>query len=155
MSQISETKNALLLASLNEEIQELHHRLYPDKFKPYNKIPIERAFEEMLGRGDAKAFVALHKGMAVGYVLVVLKEIPENPFQNGQKHLLVDQLVVLKEHRGLGIGKMLLDHALLFATGQGASCVQLNHWAANNEARSFFSKHGFSCCREIMERQLS
>jgi hypothetical protein len=40
MIKVLETKDYNLIAEMNEEVQLLHHKLYPEIFKPYNNIEV-------------------------------------------------------------------------------------------------------------------
>ena len=152
--QISKTNDYKLLASLNKEVQELHCSLYPNIFKPYNEQNVVSFFKEILAQKNAKAFVAYSGKKVVGYIVLFLKEVPENPFQYSQRFILIDQIGVKSEFRKNGIGKLLLDKATETAKEKHLKMIRLNHWTMNNDARDFFYKHGFSYFNENMWKSL-
>ena len=152
--QISETKDHELLAILNKEVQELHHSLYPNIFKPYNQEGINSFFKETLEQNTTKAFVAYMGKEAAGYIILFLREVPENPFQYSQRFILIDQIGVKSEFRKNSIGKLLLDKVYEIAKEEDFKMIRLNHWTMNNMPRAFFSKHGFSYFNEQMWKLL-
>ncbi|HEY6162922.1 MAG TPA: GNAT family N-acetyltransferase [Bacteroidia bacterium] len=143
-----------LLAALNEEAQTLHHKLYPQLFKPYNKTEASEFFKKTLGDKDAKAFVVFENGQALGYIFLFIKVIPENTFIHAKHFILLDQVSVLEKHRGRGIGKLLIDHAISFARSLHLNRIELNHWSLNEPARNFFNKCGFEYFNEKMAMDL-
>ncbi|NDI99307.1 GNAT family N-acetyltransferase [Flavobacterium sp. LaA7.5] len=151
---ITDTKDYELLATLNKEVQELHYALYPDVFKPYSQEDVISFFKEVLNQNSTKAFVAYSDKEIAGYILLFLKELPENPFQYAQKFLLIDQILICDSYRKKGIGKLLLEKADEVAQEAGLKIIRLNHWTLNNDARNFFGKNGFSYFNEHMHKNI-
>jgi diamine N-acetyltransferase len=110
--QIRETNDAALLASLNEQVQQLHHELYPEVFKPFDPEAITVFFESLFVEREAKAFLAVDGETVLGYVLLLVVDKKENPFQYERSYLELDQLLVLEEYRGIGIAKLLLEQTI-------------------------------------------
>ncbi len=152
--QISETKDCELLATLNKEVQELHHTLYPNVFKPYHWENTTSFFKDVLKQSSTKAFIATTQGNIAGYMLLFLKELPENPFQHPQQFLLIDQILVCNSYRKRGIGRLLIEKAEGIAQEVGLKNIRLNHWTMNNDARNFFNKYGFRYFNEHMHKSI-
>ena len=55
MIEIKETKDPILLATLNEEIQTYHHTIHPNIFKPYDKEAILSFFVTTLNSENTAA----------------------------------------------------------------------------------------------------
>lgn len=153
-AEVKQTHDYRLVAKLNKEVQGLHHRLYPEVFKPYDEEAVSVFFRDGLNNENTKAFIAYDNGEAAGYVLVFVKDFNENPFQYARRFLLIDQLLVAEKFRGKGIGKLLLDKVFEVAKELSVNHIRLNHWTLNKEARSFFSKHGFEYYSENMFREI-
>lgn len=148
---ITETTSDLnLLAKLCEEVQTLHHKLYPDIFKPYSKADVLAGLQYVFGKGNATAFVAILDERPVGYVIVVKNEIAETPYAYGRYILSVDQLLVLDGYRGRGIGNLLMERAEAFALEHNIARIELSHWAENENAAAFFMGHGYSYASQRM-----
>ncbi|WP_297332095.1 GNAT family N-acetyltransferase [Flavobacterium sp.] len=153
MIHIHQTHDYELLASLNREVQEHHHFLYPDVFKPYDKDTVLPFYKEAL-KNKGYAFVADFDNKPAGYVLLFIKELPENLFQYAQHFLLIDQIGTLKDFRGKGIASALLQKAAEFAKENGTNQMRLNHWTMNENAGALFLKNGFTYFNENMWKYL-
>ena len=150
MIKVLETKDYNLIAEMNEEVQLLHHKLYPEIFKPYNNSEVAKFFKDILTKETVKAFVAIENEKMLGYVLMFVNSFMENPFQSKREFILLDQILVLENARSKGIGKLLLDEVFTFAKSLNINVVELNHWTLNESARLFFNKNGFKYQKEIM-----
>lgn len=150
MIEILETKDYILLAELNEEIQSFHSENFPDVFKPYNIEAIAEYFKNALVSENIVAYIAIDNGIAVAYILLNIVNFPENPFQYSRKYILLDQILVLKSHQSKGIGSKLLDAVYTLAKSKNINLVELNHWTKNESARVFFNKCGFIYYNERM-----
>jgi len=152
MIRILETKDYDLLANLNEEIQTFHHNMQPNIFKPYDKEPIKDFFKNTLNAENVAAFIAQKNESIVGYVLLFIIEVADNPFQYTRTFVLLDQILVLKKHQGKGVGKLLLETALSYAKEKNIDRIELNHWSLNASARKFFTQNKFEYFNEKMWR---
>lgn len=150
MITLSETKDHLLLAELNEEVQNFHYNIHPNIFKPYNREAVGKYFETVIKNENAVAFIAKENDAILGYVLVYKIEFPENPFQYARSYVLIDQILVLKQHQGKGIGGMFLSAVYDFAQKNSVNQIELNHWTLNDSARNFFNKNKFTYYNEKM-----
>ncbi|MEO0473137.1 MAG: GNAT family N-acetyltransferase, partial [Bacteroidota bacterium] len=93
-----------LLARLNESVQQLHHQMYPEVFKPYDKVGIEAWMKQIFEREQAEAFVAWQEDQAVGYLVYRILEKPENAFKYADRILYIDQIYVAPGARKSGLG---------------------------------------------------
>jgi GNAT superfamily N-acetyltransferase len=144
MIAIKETTDAEFLADLNKEVQELHHKLYPEIFRPYVKEEIAKAIKKMLGGREAKAFVAYEGDEPAGYAIIFISRFNQNAFQVARSAMQVDQFAVLEKFRRKGVGKKLLGFLTELAKKEKLNRIDLNHWEKNDSARAFFGKNGFA-----------
>jgi len=147
---IVQTNDYGLLTKLNEEIQTLHHNIHPQIFKPYNKEAINNFFKTTLNNENVIAFIAQENETTLGYALLFKIYFADNPFQYARSFILLDQILVLNQYRGKGVGKLLLDATFSFAKENNIYFVELNHWTMNDSARKFFSKNKFEYYNEKM-----
>jgi len=152
--EIKRTKDQMALASLNEEIQSLHHKLYPKDFKPYNLSMAEKAFKRMLADPGVNAYLATKDGEAIGYILCMTRTRAESEFQYAKTSLLIDQIFVRETSRKQGVAKALLERALVLAREKGIIEIELNHWEANTAAGEFLKKNGFKYFNRQMKRRV-
>jgi GNAT superfamily N-acetyltransferase len=61
----------------------------------------------------------------------------------GGRVLLLEDVIVRREHRGNGLGKMLVEHVLLWAKAQGMTRITLLADRCNTVALEFYRKLGF------------
>jgi len=148
------TKNAELLAELNEQVQSLHFQWYPERFKKYNREGAISFFNETLSKPNVSAFIAKENDAILGYVLLFEMVYPENPFQFEHRCLLIDQILVLEKARKKGLGGQLMKTAFDFAKEKNLEQVELNHWSLNDQAALFFRKFGFNVNRMFLGKRL-
>lgn len=151
---IVHTQEADVLARLNEDVQSLHTRLYPNVFKPYNKEAIEKALQEMLDLENCIAYLALNGDLPLGYMLAFIDHKPENPFTYERYDLYIDQVVVKEAFRGKGVAVKLMNEAKKFAERMGMHRIHLDHWKYNDTAQLAFEKMGFEAFKYQMELRL-
>ncbi|GHN00415.1 N-acetyltransferase [Cytophagales bacterium WSM2-2] len=113
-----------------------------------NELGYPTTIEQMIARMEAIrhlenywTFVALHENAIVGYI-----GLNKNYFWEQDGHFMrIQALVVGKEHRRLGVGKKLIEHAEKLARQTGAKLILLN--CGNREERKsahlFYPKLGF------------
>ena len=155
MIEIHKTKDYHLLAGLNKEVQTFHHQIFPSIFKPYNQEAITCFFKDAVESEDTVAYLAMENGTAIGYALLFVTNFSENPFQYSRKSILLDQILVLTNHRSKGVGRQLLEAAFSFARSTNIDRVELNHWTQNASARKFFNENGFEYYNEKMWKTIA
>lgn len=151
MIRFEESNNAQLIAQMNRPVQELHARLYPEYFKPYDVEVITGAMQKLFDVKGAKAIIAYSDNTAAGYLLYFMREQAENAFQYGLKTLHIDQMSVDEPFLHQGIGTALLQHVLLLAQQAEVHRIDLNTWTTNESALHFFRKNGFHTFNERLQ----
>ena len=154
MITILETRDPALVATLNEEVQNLHATLHPELFKPYHKEEVTEAIKQMLANHKNTAYIAYYDGVPAGSLLCCIRETNDNAFRYGSRTLYIDQISVPEQYRKLGIGQLLLQHAEQLAAALGISELQLDHWSANTVAAHYFRKNGYAVYREQLSKTL-
>ena len=143
MITIRETTDADFLGNLNKEVQEFHHRMYPEIFRPYDKEGITKAIKKMLSGREAKAFVAYVNDEPAGYAIIFISRFNQNAFQHARSAMQVDNFAVLEKFKRQGVGRKLMEFLTDLAKKEKLSRIDLNHWEKNDEARTFFGSSGF------------
>jgi ribosomal protein S18 acetylase RimI-like enzyme len=67
---------------------------------------------------------------------------------------LIDELVVAADHRGIGIGKMLVSAAIETCRRLGCCEVEVSTEMSNTQAREFYKRCGFDEDAVLLEMQL-
>ena len=155
MLTIAETKEYKIIAELSEEVQNLHARLYPEIFKPYNKAEMEKQLESQLAQPNYFGYVAQQAGINVGSAVYHIKEVQENAFHYTLKTLHIEQLAVLNKFQKNGAGKILLRQAEKIAQEHSIKKIELDHWHGNVVAASYFKKNGYALCKERLFKMIN
>ena len=146
--------DAPVIAALNADVQQLHHELAPQWFKPPDQAAAVGYFRALLTSDAVDGFVAEVDGRPLGYALVRVREVPETPLTYGARVVELDQICVEPASRGQGLGRELIDAVRAFAAASGATRLHLTVWEFNSRARHVFEEAGFvpAMTRMVAER---
>jgi ribosomal protein S18 acetylase RimI-like enzyme len=133
----------LVLAELNADVQQLHVTHRPDVFEVASTGHVAAWFEDLARDPGVKIWVAEAEGAAVGYVLVMLREVEETVFLKARRWWEVDQIGVAPSHRRSGVARALLEHVIAEARAHGITDLELQTWAFNQAAQGAFGRLGF------------
>ena len=140
------------ILELLSQICKLHHDARPDLFRLGRKFNYAEV-EEMLQDPNKPTLVAVEDGNVQGYAICVYKELKDHPTLVDRKVMYLDDLCVDEKSRGKGIGTALYDRVLELARETDCVNVELNVWAFNTSAVSFYEKCGMRPQRVIMESE--
>lgn len=79
-----------------------------------------------------------------GFVCVLTKVLPEEPDDPPEECAYISDLVVLPQHRGLGLGGKLLARAEALAREAGVGSLHVGVLAKNRAAHELYRSRGFS-----------
>ena len=91
--------------------------------------------------------VILDNDIIVGYLSYRIKK-------RHTAKLDVDQLVILEQYRGKGLGKKLMDEAKKIAKDNNCDRIELNCWLFNENALAMYEHIGYNRQRIIYEMKL-
>lgn len=98
-----------------------------------------------------RAWIAEHAGSAVGTVwLQIIEKLP-NPVVERELHAYVTNMFVLPEHRGHGVGALLLSALLAECESLDVDTILL--WPTP-DSRTLYARHGFTVRDDVMFRIL-
>ena len=143
MINIRLSKDAEIIARMNQPVQDLHYRLHPEYFKPSSYSEIVAYLKVQLEEVNWFCYLVDCDGVDVGYVLFYIRNYKENPFRKEYKGIHIDQISILPEYKRKGIGKMLMSKIESFALKENATQIELTHWESNTEAKNFYKSIGF------------
>jgi GNAT superfamily N-acetyltransferase len=89
--------------------------------------------------GSETTFAVLAGGPAVAIALVTLRT---NVWYHGSVALL-DEMYVVSEHRGTGIGSRVIQLVLDTCRNRGVALVEINVDEEDTDAMRFYERHGF------------
>lgn len=146
---IVKTSNEKIIAKLNEPVQNLHHKLYPKKFKAFNYKEVCEYFGKIIDKDNQKFYVCYDKNDPVGYIWFSEIIKSQTAFSNHSHYLYIQQVSVNESHQGKGIGKELFDIVLKYAHKKSIKRVGLDYWIKNTTAKKIYKKIGFKLEKEI------
>lgn len=153
--EISETREFKQIAHLVEHVQNLHAQFLPTIYKPFDYNEIQKVMDVMLSNEMNRVFVAKLNDEIIGYILIVIKNIPESAFYFTHQIIHIDQLSVSEKYKRNGIGTLLMDKAEKLAKELNINRMELDYLEFNLNAKSFFQNKGFLPYRGKMVKQLS
>jgi ribosomal protein S18 acetylase RimI-like enzyme len=143
------------LCRIIDQVDALHREKVPHVFRKPDGPVRERAYIlGLLADRDHGLFVAEVEGQVAGFVHVTVWDTPPIPILVPRRLAIVDNLVVSRDHRRLGIGRALMQEAQRWAIEQGAAEIELNVFEFNEPAMAFYQSLGYETLRRRMGRRL-
>ena len=110
------------------------------EFKPDHEIQ-SRALKKILSNNNiGNIFVAKKNEKIIGMVIILYTMSTAL----GEQVALLEDMIVSPDERELGIGSMLLDHVVKYATKKGCKRITLLTDKTNIRAQKFYKQHKFN-----------
>jgi len=143
------------LCPLFEEVDRLHRRRLPDRFRSPEGTPRPREdLLRLIGDPEVGLFAAEVDGRCAGCVHVALARTPDSPVYVPCRYALIDEVVVASAFRHQGIGRALMEHAHSWARSKGAARIELNVYEFNSAAIRLYRRMGYADLRRTMSMRL-
>ena len=108
---------------------------------PFEERAVTAALQPLLQRGDAgRVWLVELAGAAIGYVVLCFGY----SLEFGGRDAFVDEMYLVPEHRGKGIGTKVLKTLIARARELGARALHLEVARDNERARRLYRSMGFS-----------
>jgi len=146
---IQSIRDAKLIAKLNEPVQNLHYKLYPEKFKKFDYDEVCKYFDKIIDDKKNSFLVCFIENEPVGYIWFENIEKKETAFSNSSNYIYIQQVSVNKNQRGNGVGTYLFNEVLKFAEDNSIKRIGLDYWVKNTIAKHVYKKLGFELEKEI------
>ncbi len=145
--------DAARLVEMLRKIAEYHRQGRPDVFAAdSSKYDIPAVAEKIKSGREIILVAAGENDLPVGYAMAVIR-VPESPHLIKRKIFYLDDLFVEEEYRLSGAGSALLEACGKECERLGCDSFELNVWRFPGDAYEFYTRHGFTVQRIIMERQ--
>jgi len=131
-----------------------HSQLLPDRLQLIEPIMTLEWYQEKLANPTMALLVAELEGQVVGVALVQLMSNPDDPIFRPRRYAYLDEIGVLAEHRGQGIGRRLVQAAQAWALEQDVKELELYVWEDNTGAIEFYERLGYRTFRRAMKKRL-
>jgi ribosomal protein S18 acetylase RimI-like enzyme len=129
------------LCELIDRVDELHRDNLPRRFRASEGPARSRSFIlKAIDASDTGLFVAEFKESLAGFIRVIVRDTPPVTIFVPRRYAVVDNLAVRDSFRRSGIGRALMERAETWAKGKGATSIELNVYAFNRPAMSFYQR---------------
>jgi ribosomal protein S18 acetylase RimI-like enzyme len=145
------TADVPTLAELNHRLQNRHADAFPDRFR--RDVPrgeIAEAFRNMMQAPEAFWIVAEKDGRTIAFLSAEFRKRDANWVMAAHHICYLGGIVVAPEFQRKGIARKLLDELKQEAATRGATTIELDVWAFNDEAKQAFASLGFQGMMERM-----
>ena len=146
--------NTIIRQCLISELDTLHsigHETFNETYSPMNSsetmdkylhesLSMEKLAEELSNTYCKFYFIYLNNEL-VGYLKT--NYAPSQSDINDPESVEVERIYVRKEHKGKGLGKVLMEYALQQAKKREKEYVWLGVWEKNVKAIAFYKQMGF------------
>ena len=147
------TEDLIALARLLDEIVAFHHSEDPSQFREPAAAEHRRYLDERFQDPDAAVFIAEDQGVLAGIAVTVIREAP--PFLNPNRFVLLENLAVATKFRRTGVGRKLVDAAVLWTRARDMQELDLNVYEFNHSAIRFYEAIGFQTVSRRMKWTLA
>ena len=153
MIRLAEEKDCLDIIIILNMVLEHHHKIKPELFKGEGSKYNSDEIKQLLKDSNRRTIVYEHDGKIVGHLFLELKEHAETNTTHPYKELYIDDLGVLEEYQGQGIGRSLYEYAKEFGKANGFDVITLNVYSGN-DAEEFYQKLGLKPRKVMLEEIL-
>jgi len=120
-----------------------HAELLPDIFESTDEGRDEDFIRSWIQNENCEMIVAEVGGRIRGFLNIKITSSPDLPIFKKKDYAQIEDCVVDKDYRNLGIGTELFIKAKQWAQKRGLINIQLIVWTKNEKARDFYLKRGF------------
>lgn len=143
------------IIKLLHQVAEIHHQGRPDIFRQGAQKYNAQNLADIFADPKRPVLVAVDaENRLLGYAFCVVNEVKDHLLLMDDKYIYIDDLCVEETARGQHIGRALLDAVRDYARAIGCRRLNLNVWACNPAARSFYDKNGFKPLETTLEQLL-
>lgn len=138
---------------------DIHHRLaVPSRFKEPTDVDYElfmfNRFSDFLADEECIFLVAVEENEVLGYLIALVKQIPEYPILIPRRYVMIDNMGVHENARQQGIGTLLLQKIEEEAKDAGFSELELNVYYFNEAAKKLYAKNDFEPMLYRMRKEI-
>jgi ribosomal protein S18 acetylase RimI-like enzyme len=129
---------------LFQGLDDLHAHLDPERFQPFSgPARTKAAYDSYLDGEDRALFVAMVDGEAVGFVNLWIVDVEQQRIHVGRRYAHLDNIYVSPSCRRNGLATALLRRAKDWCKEVDIHRIELQVYAANEDAIAWYDAHGF------------
>lgn len=142
------------IARVARELNVMHARALPDRFRVTPDAFPAAYFRSLLESPEVAILLAGRDGDVLGHAILQVKEAVSIPVAAPRRFAFLSDLVVAEAERRRGIGRLLMDAAVVWAREQGASSLELGVFEFNAGAIAFYERYGFASSKRTMSLRI-
>ena len=146
--------DSAFIAESLKAILSLHAKGREDIFRSSGAKYTAEDIENMISDTDTHIFVAEKNGVLYGYAICYKLIKKDDPVLMDRTVFYLDDLYIVPETRGNGIGHKFMDFLFGYAKECGCQSFELNVWEFDGSATGFYEKYGMTTQRRTMEKKL-
>ena len=125
-------------ASDSKAVEELFREMLKSVYHTEDVHGYEEGYlDRFFAGGEDRILLACEQGKVIGYLSIEVHRSPERVY------LYLDDFCVSQAYRNMGIGSILLDHAMQYARQLHIPEIFLHVEKTNVRAEAFYKRHGF------------
>jgi ribosomal protein S18 acetylase RimI-like enzyme len=137
------------------EMDAVHRAQLPHLFRePGQAARDQDYYLGLISDENVALLVAEAGGQLAGFVHAGLRDAPALPIFRPRRIAIVDGIAVRAGFQQRGIGRLLMDAAQEWAIAKGAASIELNVYAFNAAAISFYERLGYRTLSRKMSKEL-
>lgn len=122
------------------DILEVYNLICELKNKKLDYLQFEKAFKSKIADNRNYYFIGIDNNEIVGFLSLVI----DYQLAHAAKVATIEELIVTSNYRGNGIGRKLLDNAILYAKDNNCDCIELTSGFQREQAHRFYERNGFT-----------
>jgi diamine N-acetyltransferase len=138
------------VGSIFVEENRFHAELVPEIIQVAEPIMTTKWFEAVLENPDQILFVAEDGQELAGVALFELRTSIDDPIFTPRKYVHLSEIAVSGKYRGRGVGRLLMEEIQHWTEEHRISDIELQVWAKNTQAISFYEHLGYQPWRQTM-----
>lgn len=132
----------LLRVARRSFIAAFRHLNDPAVFDTYlDKEMSQESLRRQLQNPDSRFFLFESEGSTVGYTKLNVRAAQTEPMD--ESHMEVERIYLLPEHQGNGLGRAMMEHAIVLAKSEGFTTLWLGVWQGKLDSIAFYKRMGF------------
>lgn len=143
------------LLDLFDAVDGLHRINLPGIFQCFPGPARDKGyFSSLLADEETALFIAEVAGEISGFILAFARDTPPIPVFIPTRLVLISDIAVKIKFRRQGIGSQLMARVYSWAVTKGATAIELNVYAFNQEAIEFYKSIGFDIISLRMRKSI-
>lgn len=148
------TADANAIDALFAEGDGLHAAGAPGSFRATTPARPPEFYAHALATPRERIFVAERGGVVLGFLHVILRDMPSQAPFAPRPFAMVEATVVAESARGTGLGRDLMRRAEQWAREQGVPTIELTVWEFPGSAVPFYEELGYTTQLRRMRKAL-